>query len=177
MIKNGVSGARTNENGLAFEEKTNIEKILEAHNWTARTVAEGGPVELVDDKQEIRGISLKKKNTYAFLKDRGVKVNEVVSHKMYPDESIYVPNKNHLYVIEKKYQECNGSTDEKLQTCVYKKEYYERLFKNTLGIEVSYMYILNDFFKKDKYRDVFKFIKNHGCEYYFNEIPLKEIFW
>jgi hypothetical protein len=79
-----------------------------------------------------------------------------------------------MYIIEKKYQETSGSVDEKLPNCDFKKKEYEKLF-NPLDIKVKYIYVFNEWFKQDIYRDVLEYIKFVGCDYYFVEIPLEAL--
>lgn len=44
-----------------------------------------------------------------------------------------------------------------------------------LNIDVEYIYILNDWFKQPKYKDVLDYIISVHCQYYFNYIPLKKL--
>lgn len=68
-----------------------------------------------------------------------------------------------------------GSTDEKLQTCDFKIKQYRKLL-STLNVEVKYIYILNDWFKKPEYKDVLDYIISvDGCYYYFHYLPLQKI--
>ena len=48
-----------------------------------------------------------------------------------------------MHILEIKFQEVAGSTDEKLQTCDFKIKQYRKLLSR-LNIEVKYIYILND---------------------------------
>ena len=67
-----------------------------------------------------------------------------------------------------------GSVDEKLQTCDFKKKQYQKLFF-PLNIEVQYAYILDDWFRNPKYKDVLDYIISVGCQYYFQYIPLQRL--
>ena len=86
-----------------------------------------------------------------------------------PDEAILV--KDTLYIVEIKFQFVAGSVDEKLQTCDFKKKQYTRLLA-LANLNVEYIYILNDWFKKNEYKDVLEYVESVGCKYYFNEIPI-----
>lgn len=68
----------------------------------------------------------------------------------------------------KKFQQCNGSADEKPQTCAFKIMQYKKLF-SSLGIEkVSYIYIFNDWFENQMYKDMLDYIKSvDSCDYIF----------
>lgn len=37
------------------------------------------------------------------------------------------------------------------------------------------IYMLNDWFRKPKYKDVLDYIISVGCQYYFNYIPLQKL--
>ena len=43
------------------------------------------------------------------------------------------------------------------------------------NIDVQYMYLLSDWFKQSKYKDVLDYIISVGCEYYFEYIPLQKL--
>jgi hypothetical protein len=73
-----------------------------------------------------------------------------------------------------KFQNGPGSVDEKLQTCDFKKKQYTKLLKKG-GIKVEYIYVLNDWFRKPEYKNVLGYIREVGCHFYFNEIPLKAL--
>ena len=67
-----------------------------------------------------------------------------------------------------------GSVDEKLQTCDFKKKQYKKLLSQ-INIDVEYIYLLSDWFKKPEYKDVLDYIISVGCSYYFNYIPLDKL--
>ena len=79
-----------------------------------------------------------------------------------------------MNIIEVKHQEVGGSVDEKLQTCDFKKKQYKRLM-SVANIDVQYTYLLGDWFKNPKYKDVLDYIMSVGCEYYFEYIPLAKL--
>jgi hypothetical protein len=92
-----------------------------------------------------------------------------------PDDAIFVIVNNTMFILEIKFQEVYGSTDEKLQTCDFKIKQYRKLF-STLNVEVEYIYILNDWYKNPGYKDVLDYIISiKGCSYYFNYLPLKKL--
>ena len=67
-----------------------------------------------------------------------------------------------------------GSGDEKLQTCDFKRKQYRKLLSR-LNIEVEYVYILSDWFRDKKYKDVLDYIISVNCQYYFGYIPLQKL--
>ena len=168
MKKGGFGGEKT-KTGLRFEKETDL---LTALNKLG--IFEIKKNEIYKNGEKIAK-SLKKNELYIFLDMNGIDYREIISCKLLPDDAIFVLKENKIYIIEVKFQETEGSTDEKLQTCDFKIKKYKKLF-TPLSIEVEYIYILNDWFKKQKYNDVLKYINSiEGCSYYFNEIPLNKI--
>lgn len=108
------------------------------------------------------------------LEEYNINWKEIISKKLLPDDSIYVIIKNTLYIIECKFQKVAGSVDEKLQTCDFKKKQYQKLFSRA-NIEVEYVYLLSDWFKKPEYKDVLDYIISVRCQYYFSYIPLDKL--
>ncbi len=41
-----------------------------------------------------------------------------------------------------------------------------------VNIDVEYIYLLDDWFRSPKYKDVLDYIQSVGCDYYFEYIPL-----
>lgn len=159
-------GSKTNINGLYFEQTTSLNDALINKGYT---IEEGFNV--YKDNKMI-GISAPKNNLYKkILEPKGINFENIISKKLLPDDAFYNINNNTVYILEKKFQNVDGSVDEKLQTCGFKKGQYEKLF-SPINIKVEYIYILNDWFKQYKYHDVLDYIKSQGCHYYFNEVPL-----
>lgn len=77
-------------------------------------------------------------------------------------------------ILEVKFKAVAGSVDEKLQTCDFKRKQYAKLMA-PLNIEVEYIYILSDWFKKPEYKDVLDYIISVGCQYYFGYLPLQKL--
>jgi len=89
-----------------------------------------------------------------------------------PDNGLFVIVRDTLFIIEIKFQQVAGSVDEKLQTCDFKRKLYTKLV-HSLGWRVEYVYVLNNWFKEDCYKDTLDYIQSVNCHYMFNEIPLK----
>ena len=114
----------------------------------------------------------KKNEIYtSLLKKLNINWEMYISKKLLPDDSIFVIIKNTVYIIECKHQQVGGSVDEKLQTCDFKKKEYKKLFSKA-NIDVEYIYLLDDWFRNPKYKDVLDYIHSVGCDYYFEYIPL-----
>ncbi len=160
-------GAKTNLNGLEFEGRTDLLEALKKH-----------PELTVMGNKVFRGAEIvahyyEKHTLYKeFLKPKGVDYKTILSKKILPDGALLVGDT--MYIIEKKYQAGSGSVDEKLQTCDFKKKQYIKLLA-PLSIKVEYYYVLNDWFDKPEYNDVFQYIKSVGCKYFIEELPFNEI--
>ncbi len=103
-----------------------------------------------------------------------IKQNEQAGESVFYNDKLvarlFLENKT-LFIIEIKFQNGTGSTDEKLQTCDFKRKQYVKLV-HQIGLKVEYVYVLNDWFKQLKYKDVLDYIHQVGCHYKFNELPL-----
>ena len=63
----------------------------------------------------------KKHGFYRYLKKIGVEWEKIISKKLLPDDSIYVIINNTLFIIECKYQQVEGSVDEKCKLVILRK--------------------------------------------------------
>lgn len=167
MKKKGFGGGNT-ITGLKFERGRDVLSILS----NAKGYSIKGNVIFYNGKEVAR--SYRKYSLYKFLESQGVDYKKIISKKLLPDEALYVIVKNTLFVIEMKYQEVTGSVDEKLQTCDFKKKQYKKLMA-PLNIEVEYIYILSNWFRKPEYKDVLDYIISVGCQYYFQYLPLQKL--
>lgn len=168
MIKNGKGGGNT-RTGLVFEGKTDLSSFLanqphysiEDHN----VFFDGNKVAEVYKKHDFYKI---------FLNRLNIDWTRYLSKKLLPDDSIFVLTNNCLFIIESKHQQTEGSVDEKLQTCDFKKKQYKKLLAPA-NIDVEYVYLLDEWFKNEKYKDVLDYIHSVGCDYYFEYIPLVKL--
>ena len=167
MINKGKGGGNT-ITGLNFEREKDILSLLKKKQGYKIK----GAVIFYNEKEVAR--SYKKNALYKFLESKKVDYKKIISKKLLPDEALYVIVNNTLFVIEVKFQEVAGSVDEKLQTCDFKRKQYAKLLA-PLNIEVEYIYILSDWFKKLEYKDVLDYIISVGCQYYFGYLPLQKL--
>ena len=167
MKKNGKGGGNT-ITGIKFEGKTDLATFL---NNTKGYSVEDGIVYY--NKKKVARV-FKKHGFYKFLEENDVDWKTIISKQLLPDDSIYVIINNTLFIIECKYQQVAGSVDEKLQTCDFKRKQYKKLVA-PLNIDVEYIYLLSDWFRNEKYKDVLNYIIDMGCDYYFEYLPLKRL--
>lgn len=162
-------GSKTNLNGLSFEGRTDL--LTSIKNHPEFTISNNK----VYKESKLVGEYYEKFNFYKnFLNPKGVDWKSINSKRYLPDSIFFNKNNQTLYVIEKKFQEGSGSVDEKLQTCDFKKKVYQKLVKD-LGFKVEYYYLLNDWFDKEVYNDVFEYINSVGCKYFIEYLPLQEL--
>lgn len=160
-------GARTNENGLRFEQETSLEHALinAGYTITSRNT-------IKDEYNNCIGIIAPKHSFYKrILEPEGIDWQDYISKKLLPDEALLNFANNTVYIIEKKFQHDSGSVDEKLQTCDFKKKQYQKLLRDT-PYDVEYLYVCNDWFEQPCYYDVHDYIHSVGCHIFYNAIPL-----
>lgn len=116
------------------------------------------------------GIDLTKYKLYKYLDGQGINWNKIISRKLLPDEAYWDPITKELNVFEKKYQQTEGSADEKPQTCGFKIWEFGKIGKVLGATKVTYTYVLSDWFKQPKYTDMLEYIASvPGCGYIFME--------
>jgi hypothetical protein len=168
-MKEGGKGGANTKTGLVFEGNTDITTFLsKQHGYKIEKTN-------VYYNNKLVGRVFKKHDFYKiFLKELEIDWENLVSKKLLPDDSIFVIIKNTLFIIECKFQKVAGSVDEKLQTCDFKRKQYQKLLSRA-NIEVEYMYLLSDWFKDPRYKDVLDYIISVNCHYYFEYIPLEKL--
>lgn len=138
------------------------------------------------------GIKINKSNfAEFFLKQFNIYVLDYLSWDFLPDDAYYVPKTNSLIIYEKKTQHVSGTADGKLTGCGWWYSEYKRL-ADAAGIEhVSYIFILDEWFRsetigvqvrrkkfsstgkifisnKERYKTILQYIRNiPGCNYFF----------
>ena len=162
-------GYKTNLNGLSFEGRTDL---LESFNQNPNLEVKN---KKVFKNNKVVGEYFEKHEFYKlFLERKKVNWKIINSKKYLPDSVFYNISNKTVYIIEKKYQEVAGSVDEKLQTCDFKKKVYMKLV-NPMGLKMEYYYLLNDWFDKPVYKDIFEYIKKVECKFFIGFIPFHEL--
>ncbi|MDR3116299.1 MAG: hypothetical protein LBT91_00445 [Bifidobacteriaceae bacterium] len=166
-------GSKTNRVGLSYEKTVSIITFLLAQkNYIVTPLNNKDNYFSVQYKnKEIGKIYQKHAFYHEFLPQFGIEHKTILSKRLFPDSSLYIPGNKEIIIIEVKSQNREGSVDEKLQTCAFKLRQYKKLLKQ-VNIKVRYIYILNEWFRKSKYRDTLNYVHEAGCDYYFNSIPL-----
>ncbi len=165
MIKGGKGGGNT-RTGLVFEGKTDLSVFLSNQPHYAVIGHD-----VLYNGEKVAEVYKKHKFYSVFLQKLGIEWTKYISKQLLPDDSIFVLLNNILFIIECKHQQIAGSVDEKLQTCDFKKKQYKKLMAPA-NIDVEYIYLLDNWFRDPKYKDVLDYIHSVGCDYYFEYIPL-----
>ena len=140
-------GAKTNINGLKFEQTTSLDESLTLAGYKV----ENHEVYYNDVKI---GLSVPKYSFYShFLEPKGIIYTNYISKQWLPDECfVNFDDKNKcVYIIEKKFQKGDGSVDEKIANCDFKKSIYEKLC-TPIEFKVQFRYLFNNWFKAPKYK-------------------------
>ena len=181
MIRNGKGGGNT-KTGLIFEGKTDLETFLSKQKgYKIKAEQETVLFKGKNQKITVRNVyynsdkvaELYKKNEFyaVLLKKLNIEWEQYISKKLLPDDSIFVIIRNTVFIVECKHQQVAVSVDEKLQTCDFKKKEYKKLLSKA-NLDVEYIYLLDEWFKNPKYKDVLDYIHSVNCDYYFEYIPL-----
>ena len=168
MKKGGVGGGNT-KTGINFEGEVDFLTLIKKQ--------QGYTVDghnIFYNKENVAQ-AFKKHDFYAHLKEKGIDWEKLLSGQLLPDDAIFVITNNTFFILEIKFQSGSGSTDEKLQTCDFKIKQYRKLLAQ-LNVEVQFIYVLNDWFKAPRYKDVLDYIITvPGCSFYFNYLPLQKL--
>ena len=171
----GAGGANTNATGLSYEAKTDLstDYIIVPSPTNGPSTTSTSPDSPLGKYPRIKFTGNNKK----FIKANKSELHKIMTAAKEindnlepaagcknPDEAYIAPESNRVYIIEKKFQQTSGSVDEKIQTGVFKKYHYGKLFPN---YRISYIYCLSDWFRKAEYKSVLDYLGE-------NQIP---IFW
>lgn len=170
MKKGGTGGANTST-GLVFEDRVSLRKLFQQVPGYEVVEAADAGVWLRFQGRVVARI-FQGHGFYKYLKEEGVNWRERISKQLLPDDALLVIIRDTLFIIEVKYQEVGGSVDEKLQTCDFKRKQYVKLMRD-LNLRVEYVYVLSDWYKDSRYKDVLDYIHSVNCHYMFNHIPIK----
>ena len=170
-MKTGGFGGGNTRTGLDFEREVDFQDLLAAKvGYSVKPIKDkAGKGVFFHDKLVAR--CFRKHDFYLFLEEESVDWKPILSKKLLPDDALLVIVRETLFIIEVKYQQVEGSVDEKLQTCDFKRKQYLKLV-TPLGLKVEYVYVLNDWFKDPRYKDVLAYIQSVNCHYKFGSLPL-----
>ncbi|MBP2624036.1 PD-(D/E)XK nuclease superfamily protein [Streptococcus oricebi] len=176
MIKGGVGGANTSRNGLKFEKDTDFSELVdklpnykvEEINFNDKKITRDFEVYRDD---VLVGKIMSQYRFYDFLSDIGL--DNFNSKQWKPDEVFVNFETKTVYIVEKKWQETEGSVDEKLLGFGNKRRLYQRLLdKAEEPYAVQFVFVGNDFFKRPNYRDSFEMLRGDGVKIMLEEYDM-----
>lgn len=167
-MKAGGKGGANTRTGLIYEDKVDLATFIAKQK--KYTVKDCDVLYLGECVAHI----FKKYAFNTFLETRGIDWRQHLSKQLLPDNAIHVIVNNTMFILEVKTQHTVGSVDDKLQTCDYKKKQYKKLLFQQ-NMEMEYIYILDEWFRQPKYKDVLDYVISVGCQYYFNYISLQKL--
>ena len=171
MMREGGTGGALTLTGLRFEERTDLLTALRRYDGYSVEPQLGRAGQRLLFQGRPRARCFKKHTFYDFLLEENVDWQQRISKRLLPDDAILVLHSQTLFIVEVKFQKVQGSVDEKLQTCDFKRRQYVKLVDG-LGLTVKYVYVLNEWFQHPGYQDVLEYIRSVGCHYVFGELPL-----
>ena len=185
MKKGGTGGGHTARAGSSFEIKTDEDLMHELNTLgydetiLHKLRGQKGPIHgrtMELNTGETIEIYYKWGIYKLFFQPRGIDYSDHFSSRLEPDTAIFSPKSNVLTIIEKKQMTTAGSVAEKLQTCDYKKHYYEKLVED-LGIKVEIRWILGEYFEthKTQLKSVYQYMLSKGSTYYFQKLPVNDL--
>lgn len=191
MKKGGIGGANTNASGLKFEHETDLassintnlssEYVLKNHVFkdpkhvVINTISPAFDLIRKSDK-ELIGIIASKNQFYNVLEEV-YSLGNINSKRWIPDEAFFNLSSKTVFIVEKKWQNVEGSIDEKLLSFGNKRRIYQNIlnnYKEEPKPTVEFSALLNsDWFLSDKnktkYGDCFNSLRNDGIKIFFDE--------
>lgn len=166
-----AGGVATNRNGLAYEKRTMFESIITRLDKVKLRDQKGKLIRKnMGTHVEIGGLKMvyaSKSELDNFMCNMRFS-SHIFKKKLQPDMSFIDITCKRLYVLEKKYQACSGTVDEKIQTFLFKKWLYTRLYPS---FTIHYAYVLNDWFRHDRYAAERQFMLEHGIDIFWGDHP------
>ncbi len=168
MKKGGTGGSHT-QTGAAFEKQTDLVRKLTDAGYDISGFA------ILSKGIEVGRVARHTNFSKQILRPFGVEWKDYISKELRPDEAVLSHKAKLITIVEKKYQQGEGSVDEKIQTCHFKMRQYRRL-ATPMGCRIKFIYQFekDGWFTKPRYKDVLEYVKEVGATYFYGEVPLSE---
>ena len=137
----GAGGASTNKNGKGFEKVTLLNEKINVHH----SYEEFNEITF-HSKPSKKYLAIKNLRKFSERYMPKEKYNPNISAHgcKVPDECYIDISTDTIFIIEKKFQSCNGSVCEKIQSGPFKKKHYGEKY---MGYKIVYIYCLSNWFK------------------------------
>ena len=159
-------------NGALFEKEKNLKDYFIRHGFDVMADKDYGFSVFRKGEAVTDILILTKTELYAFLKDTSdfETYKGITSRRNDPDAVVVVGNV--IHIIEMKFQSEGKDTQYAiLPYCDFKKRQYQKLV-NGLDYKIKFHYLLSDNMNVPRNKDIFQYIEDVRCDYYFGEIPL-----
>lgn len=140
----GAGGKNTNKNGLTFEKNVSI--ISEIDIYSSNKVMKYFEFSFKDNDKKY--IAASQGGLFKYMNEKK-EINDKIKPAhgcKKPDECIIDEDTKTIYIIEKKFQQVNGSVCEKIQTAGFKRDHYRKRLPN---YQINYIYCLSPWFEKN----------------------------
>lgn len=162
-------GKNAYRNGHIFEESISFKRQLKEIGCKITKDS------LIYEKGEIIGQIFKQHEFYKdFLIPNQIDFSKISGKKFIPDMVYVNYKKKVIHIIEIRSQKIQGSVEDKIMAFPFYKAYYNELV-NPLGFTVKYTYILSEYFNSDKFKYMFKYMRDNDCNFFFNELSLNYV--
>ena len=157
--------------GKLFERKIHkkIENILRVRNTLIKS-------NKIIKNNNIVGNLYGEHKFYTLLKNIGIDFQQIIKSKILADQIIYNIKNNTFYIIEMRHMHGPGSTYKKFGNWEFEIEQFNKMLKtfdkisnNKNNFKIEYIFILNNYHKKEKYEQILAFIQKRGCKVYFED--------
>jgi len=168
-IKNrgtGAGGANTNKNGLDFERIVDLKKNC----IIVSTINEINEIKFKGTDKIFIEVPKKKLQKYMKSKDKMNTKISIAHGCKEPDEAYIDEDKKVLFIIEKKYQQCNGSACEKIQTGLFKRGHYGKIYPE---YKIEYIYCLSNWFIENCVSEI-EYLNEENFKIFFGEENIEE---
>ena len=185
MKKGGIGGSHTAQKGSSFEILVNKKLLRDLKKKGYKVISTNmlsgnkGPIHgrtLQDEFGDKIELFYKSGIYKLFFEPRDIDYRDHFTARLEPDIAIYSERKRSLTIIEIKQMTSAGSVAEKLQTCDYKRYYYESLSR-PLSINIAISWVLGEYFKvkENQLQSVYEYMLRKGSKYHFGYLPVDGI--
>ena len=166
----GSQGSKAARNGKDFEKICGLNPDKLHPKYYFDEMNKNNNKFIIFDGTKVVCESHPQKRFKSYLDKVGISPKDMDMPNLEPDNFILNFENNTIYVIEIKFQNKEGSVDEKPQAYLFRQRYFNDLFKS-MGMEVKLIYVFSDWFKMEKYNYLRKNMDQDGVKYYYNELP------
>lgn len=173
-------GSQTNANGLKFERDTDFSELVDSLpdyevkeiEFQDKKITKGFDVFRISSGEKI-GKIMPQTRFYDYLKELGIENTN--SRVWKPDEAFFNFENRTVYIVEKKWQESEGSVGEKLLGFGNKRRLYQRLLdKGNNPFAVQFIFVGNgSFFGQFTYTDMLEMLRGDGVKIMLDEYDMK----